>query len=66
MNCRVEDVFDNMENHLERFDVIVPEQEVNHVADEELPIFLKLCWDSLKNERTLIVHSLNRANPITG
>jgi hypothetical protein len=29
-------------------------------------MFLNLCWTSLKEDGTLIVHALNGANPITG
>jgi len=66
LNCEVKNAFSFLENQHERFDVIVAEQEINHITKEEILIFLKLCWDNLKKDGILIVHSLNGANPITG
>ena len=66
LNCKVEDAFDFLEKENEYFDVIVAEQEINHLTKEEILIFLKLCWDNLNKDGVLIIHSLNGANPIIG
>ena len=66
LNCQTESAFGFLENNQKPFDVIVAEQEINHLTKEELLIFLKLCWENLKSDGTLIVHSLNGANPMTG
>ena len=47
-------------------DAIIAEQEINHLTKEEILIFLNLCRKSLVKGGTLLVHSLNGANPITG
>lgn len=66
MNCKVEEAFPFLENNDEPFDVIVAEQEINHLTKEEILVFLEVCWQNLRNEGTLVIHSLNGANPITG
>ena len=66
LNCRAEQAFPFLEKNKEQYDVIFCEQELNHLTKEEILIFLKLCWDSLKTNGTLLVHALNGANPITG
>lgn len=70
LNCQQERAFEflhsnkSIQNNL--YDVIIAEQEINHLTKEELMVFLKLCRDNLKEGGTLMVHSLNGANPITG
>lgn len=66
LNCNPENAFAFLEKNQESFDVIVAEQEINHLTKDEIVMFLKLCWNSLRRDGTLIVHSLNGANPITG
>ena len=66
LNCTVEEAFPFLAKHVEQYDVIFCEQELNHLTKEEILIFLKLCWQSLRQDGTLIVHVLNGANPITG
>ena len=66
LNCRVERGFDFLANNREKFDVIVAEQEVNHLTKEEILTFLRCCADNLNENGMLIIHSLNGANPITG
>ena len=66
LNCKTANAFPFLESNEKRFDAIFVEQEINHLTKEEILIFLKLCRDSLKNNGTLIVHSLNGANPLTG
>jgi SAM-dependent methyltransferase len=66
LNCRVERAVDFLESTAEQFDVIICEQELNHLTKEEMVMFLNLCWNKLSQNGTLIVHGLNGANPITG
>ena len=66
LNCSVMEAFPYLQANRDLFDVIFCEQELNHLTKDEILIFLKLCWDNLKEGGTLIVHVLNGANPITG
>jgi SAM-dependent methyltransferase len=66
LNCKVHDAVEFLEKNKERYHTIFCEQELNHLTKEEILMFLKLCWESLRKDGTLIVHSLNGANPITG
>ncbi len=66
LNCQVENGFDFLDTSQKQFDVIIAEQEINHLTIEEMFSFLKLCKQNLKKDGILIVHSLNGANPITG
>ena len=49
-----------------RFDVIIPEQELNHLTLDEQIEFLDLCRRNLKPGGLLIVYGLNGANPLVG
>ena len=66
LNCTVENAFAFLGNPRGSYDVIIAEQEINHLTKEEIIIFLDLCRKSLVMGGTLLVHSLNGANPITG
>jgi 2-polyprenyl-3-methyl-5-hydroxy-6-metoxy-1,4-benzoquinol methylase len=66
LNCRAEQAFPFVANNPNRFDVIFCEQEINHLTKEEMVAFMKLCHASLRENGTVIIHSLNGANPITG
>jgi len=66
LNCQTERAFDYLLNSNEIFDVIIAEQEINHLTKSEFLQFLDICKNRLVNGGTLIVHSLNGANPITG
>jgi SAM-dependent methyltransferase len=66
LNCTVAEAFSFLKNNQEPFDVIFGEQEINHLTKEEVIVFLRLCRDNLNEGGTLLVHSLNGANPITG
>jgi len=66
LNCVTAEAFDFLENNREEYAVIFVEQEINHLTKEEILAFLCLCRRNLKEEGTLIIHSLNGANPITG
>jgi 2-polyprenyl-3-methyl-5-hydroxy-6-metoxy-1,4-benzoquinol methylase len=64
--CRQARAFGFLATHPEAFDVIVCEQELNHLTKQEMRVFLGRVRDSLSPGGTLIVHGLNGANPITG
>jgi 2-polyprenyl-3-methyl-5-hydroxy-6-metoxy-1,4-benzoquinol methylase len=66
LNCQKEHAFDFLAEREETYDVIFVEQEICHLDKREVLIFLSLCRKSLKANGTLIIHSLNGANPITG
>lgn len=69
LNCLNERAFEFLENSIEsnnKFDVIVAEQELNHLSKTELLDFLELCKANLIKGGTLIVHCINGANPIVG
>lgn len=66
LNCQCDAAFPFLEKNKEPFDLIVAEQELNHLTKEEILVFLKLCAGNLNAEGLLMVHSLNGANPITG
>ena len=69
LNCKAERAFEFLYDNLttgNKFDLIIAEQEINHLTKEELIDFLKLCKDNLVNSGTLIVHVINGANPIVG
>ena len=58
--------FEYLESHAGGFDVIVGEQELNHLTKAEMIEFLVLARDSLRPGGLLLVYGLNGANPITG
>ena len=69
LNCKEERAFEFLaenqgKNNL--YDIIIAEQEINHLNKEELLEFLELSRSNLNADGQLIVHSLNGANPITG
>ncbi len=66
LNCQTAEAFLFLAEQQNQFDVIFCEQELNHLAKEEIIDFLSLCQQSLREDGTLIVHVLNGANPITG
>ncbi len=66
LNCRVERAIEFLQGREDTYDVIICEQEINHLTKLEILAFLKLCRSSLKSGGRLFVHALNGANPITG
>lgn len=66
-NCEQAHAFEYLEAQDDNsLDVIFCEQEINHLTKEEIIEFLKLCMTKLAAGGTIIGHSLNGANPITG
>jgi 2-polyprenyl-3-methyl-5-hydroxy-6-metoxy-1,4-benzoquinol methylase len=66
LNCRVETAFEHLQNVTRPYDVIICEQELNHLTRDEMVAFLRLVWNRLSDGGTLICHGLNGANPIVG
>ena len=66
LNCRADEAFPFLEARDGEFDVIIAEQEINHLTTEEILRFLELARNRLAESGTLIVHSINGANPVTG
>jgi 2-polyprenyl-3-methyl-5-hydroxy-6-metoxy-1,4-benzoquinol methylase len=66
LNCRTERAFPFLRDCRRQFHIIFCEQELNHLTKKEIVLFLNLCRESLVPGGTLIVHSLNGANPVTG
>lgn len=66
LNCIVAHAVEFLKGSKTPFDVIVCEQEVNHLTKTEMAQFLHLCRDKLNSDGSIIVHGLNGANPLTG
>ena len=64
--CEVGEAFPYLERDAEPFDVIVPEQELNHLTLDETIEFLELCRRNLRPGGLVIVYGLNGANPLVG
>ena len=66
LNCSVSMAFDCLIAENGTFDVIIPEQELNHLTLDEQIAFLELCRQRLKPDGLLMVYGLNGANPLVG
>ncbi len=64
--CDISEAFAFLEQNREPFDVIIPEQELNHLTLDEQLEFLGLCRRSLKPGGLMVVYGLNGANPLVG
>ncbi len=66
LKCETHEAFSFLQDKADAYDVIIPEQELNHLTLDEMVIFLKLCWRSLRANGLLLVYGLNGANPLVG
>lgn len=66
LNCRTETALEHLQNAQVPYDVIMCEQELNHLTADEMVEFLQLVWSRLSDGGTLICHGLNGANPVVG
>ncbi|MCC6682543.1 MAG: class I SAM-dependent methyltransferase [Phycisphaeraceae bacterium] len=66
LNCRTAEAFPFLSDKRAAYDVIVCEQELNHLTLEEMLTFLKLCQRAMRPGGTLLVYGLNGANPLVG
>jgi 2-polyprenyl-3-methyl-5-hydroxy-6-metoxy-1,4-benzoquinol methylase len=62
--CRAEAAFDHLAAHPGEYDLIIPEQELNHLTIDETIEFLKLCYTALKPGGQVLVYAINGTNPI--
>jgi 2-polyprenyl-3-methyl-5-hydroxy-6-metoxy-1,4-benzoquinol methylase len=60
-----ENAFDFLNNTEQMFDLIVAEQEINHLTKRELILFLTMARKRLNENGRLILNTYNYANPIT-
>jgi SAM-dependent methyltransferase len=66
LNCSTARAFEYLATRPDEFDVIIPEQELNHLTLDEQIEFLQLCRTSLRSGGLLFVYGLNGANPFVG
>src|ERR1700733_8456207 len=65
--CETAEAFPYLEaRQSQQFDVIIPEQELNHLTIDETIEFLKLCRGALRPGGRVIVYAMNGANPLVG
>ncbi len=65
--CEAAEAFPYLEQRqTAEFDVIVPEQELNHLSLDETIEFLRLCRGALRPGGRIIVYAMNGANPLVG
>ena len=65
--CQVAEAFPFLRaEQAESFDVIIPEQELNHLTIDETIEFLRLCQRALRPSGSVIVYAMNGANPLVG
>jgi 2-polyprenyl-3-methyl-5-hydroxy-6-metoxy-1,4-benzoquinol methylase len=65
--CEAAEAFPYLEaNGNAQFDVIIPEQELNHLTLDETIDFLRLCRAALRPGGRVIVYAMNAANPLVG
>jgi len=66
LNCKVARVFQFLGRTSEPYDVIIAEQELNHLTKGELLSFLELAREKLRPGGVLLAHGINGTNPLTG
>lgn len=66
LNCHQAEAFPYIAKTDETFDVILPEQELNHLTLDEQFLFLKMCRRILRPGGFMLVYGLNGANPMVG
>jgi 2-polyprenyl-3-methyl-5-hydroxy-6-metoxy-1,4-benzoquinol methylase len=64
--CEVARAFEFLADKSREYDVIVPEQELNHLTLEETIEFLGLCRSALRPGGRVVVYAMNGANPMVG
>lgn len=64
--CEAAGAFEWLEANQEPYDVIIPEQELNHLTLDEMIEFLALCRRNLQSGGLIVVYGLNGANPLVG
>ncbi|HVY81507.1 MAG TPA: class I SAM-dependent methyltransferase [Steroidobacteraceae bacterium] len=64
--CETARAFEFLEARSAAYDVIIPEQELNHLTLDETIDFLRLCRRALRPGGRVIVYAMNGANPLVG
>jgi 2-polyprenyl-3-methyl-5-hydroxy-6-metoxy-1,4-benzoquinol methylase len=64
--CEVAHAFEYLQGRTSQFDVIIPEQELNHLTLDETVDFLRLCRQALRPGGRAVVYAMNGANPLVG
>jgi SAM-dependent methyltransferase len=64
--CEPAEAFPYLEGRDREFDVIIPEQELNHLTMDETVEFLRLCHRTLKPGGRIVLYAINSANPLVG
>jgi len=64
--CETARAFDFLAGRSAEYDVIVPEQELNHLTLDETIEFLQLCRVALRPGGAVLVYAMNGANPFVG
>ena len=64
--CETAEAFSYLAGRTEEYDMIIPEQELNHLTLDEQIDFLKMCHTALKPGGRVVVYGLNGANPMVG
>ncbi|MGH8261365.1 MAG: class I SAM-dependent methyltransferase [Steroidobacteraceae bacterium] len=64
--CETARAFPYLRGATGTYDVIIPEQELNHLTLDETVQFLRLCRDALRPGGRVIVYAMNGANPFVG
>jgi SAM-dependent methyltransferase len=64
--CETARAFEYLESRPAQYDVIIPEQELNHLTLDETIEFLGLCRKSLRPGGRVVVYAMNAANPMVG
>lgn len=64
--CETAQAFPFLEERQAEFDVIIPEQELNHLTYDETIEFLQLCNVALKPGGRVVLYAINSANPLVG
>lgn len=66
LNCQTARAFRFLQQAADAFDVIIPEQELNHLTHAEQIGFLRLCAAKLRPGGRIVAYGLNGANPLVG
>jgi len=66
LNCKAADAFGFLEGCESQYDVIIPEQETNHLTLDETIEFLHLSFRALRPGGKIIAYAMNGANPLVG
>jgi SAM-dependent methyltransferase len=64
--CETARAFAFLQGRVSVYDMIIPEQELNHLTLDETLEFLRLCRDALKSGGSVFAYAMNGANPLVG